>query len=167
MFGDDVAQLGGDRRRRFAGVSAWCFKVRLLDHLSALDNVALPLRINGGRDEQIRTCVSDMLKWLGLGDVIGARPPVLSMGQRQLVSVARGDHAPSLLLCDEPSNNIDGKLAGQLMHLFAQLCKLGTTVILATHSEDLVERYPHPVVRLAAGRLSGPVQPASALAAAD
>jgi cell division transport system ATP-binding protein len=169
MFGDDIAQLGGDRRaalRRRIGV---VFQdVRLLDHLSALDNVALPLRINGGRDEQIRTCVSDMLKWLGLGDAIDTRPPVLSMGQRRLVSVARAVITrPSLLLCDEPSNNVDGKLAGQLMHLFAQLCKLGTTVILATHSDELVERYPHPVVRLAAGRLSGPVQPASALAAAD
>jgi cell division transport system ATP-binding protein len=169
MFGEDVAQLRGERRaalRRRIGV---VFQdLRLLDHLSTLDNVALPLRINGGRDEQIRACVSDMLKWLGLREVIGARPTALSMGQRQLVSVARAVITrPSLLLCDEPTNNIDGKLAGQLMHLFAQLCKLGTTVILATHNEELVERYPHPVVRLAAGRLSGPVQPASALAAAD
>jgi cell division transport system ATP-binding protein len=169
MFGEDVAQLRGERRaalRRRIGV---VFQdVRLLDHLSALDNVALPLRINGGRGEEIYACASDMLKWLGLHDVIGARPTALSMGQRQLVSVARAVITrPSLLLCDEPTNNIDGKLARQLMHLFAQLCKVGTTVILATHSEDLIERYPHPVVRLAAGRLSGPVQPASALAAAD
>ena len=134
MFGEDVAQLRGERRaalRRRIGV---VFQdVRLLDHLSTLDNVALPLRINGGRGEQIHTCASDMLKWLGLADFIGARPAALSMGQRQLVSVARAVIArPSLLLCDEPTNNIDGKLAGQLMHLFAQLCKLGTTVILAT-----------------------------------
>jgi cell division transport system ATP-binding protein len=169
MFGEDVAQLRGERRaalRRRIGV---VFQdVRLLDHLSALDNVALPLRINGGRGEEIYACASDMLKWLGLHDVIGAPPTALSMGERQLVSVARAVITrPSLLLCDEPTNNIDGKLARQLMHLFAQLCKVGTTVILATHSEDLIERYPHPVVRLAAGRLSGPVQPASALAAAD
>jgi cell division transport system ATP-binding protein len=109
-----------------------------------------------------------MLEWLGLGDRIDARPTALSVGQRQLVSMARAVIArPNLLLCDEPVNHIDGKLAGQLMHLFAQLRKLGTTVIVATHSEDLVERHPHPVVRLAGGRLSGPVQPASALAAAD
>ena len=169
MFGEDVAQLRGERRaalRRRIGV---VFQdVRLLDHLSTLDNVALPLRINGGRGEQIRTCASDMLKWLGLADFIGARPAALSMGQRQLVSVARAVIArPSLLLCDEPTNNIDGKLAGQLLHLFAQLCKLGTTVILATHSDDLIERYSHPVVRLAAGRLIGTVQPAAVLTAAD
>ena len=169
MFGEDVAQLRGDRRaalRRRIGV---VFQdVRLLEHLSAFDNVAMPLRINGGRDDQVRSCVFDMLKWLGLREVAESRPPALSMGQRQLVCGARAVIArPSLLLCDEPTNNIDAKLAGQLMHLFAQLRKLGTTVILATHSEELVERYPHPLLRLAAGRLSGPVLPASALAAAD
>jgi cell division transport system ATP-binding protein len=62
---------------------------------------------------------------------------------------------------------MDAKLARQLMPLFAQLRKLGTTVILATHSEELVERYPHPVVHVAKGRLSGPVQASSILAAAD
>ena len=169
MFGEDVAQLRGERRaalRRRIGV---VFQdVRLLDHLSTLRQRGAAAAHQWGRDEQIRSCASDMLKWLGLADVIGARPTALSMGQRQLVSVARAVITrPSLLLCDEPTNNIDGKLAGQLMHLFAQLCKLGTTVILATHSEDLVERYPHPVLRLAAGRLIGTVQPASALAAAD
>jgi cell division transport system ATP-binding protein len=169
MFGDDVAQLRGDRRAAVRRRIGMVFQdVRLLDHLTTLDNVALPLRINGGRDEQIRSCVTDMLTWLGLKDVIDARAPTLSMGQRQLVSVARAVITrPDLLLCDEPINNIDGKHARQLMHLFTQLRKLGTTVILATHSEDLVERYPHPVVHLAEGRLSGPVQASSILAAAD
>lgn len=169
MFGDDVAQLRRDRRAAVRRRIGMVFQdVRLLDHLSTFDNVALPLRINGGRDEQIRSCVSDMLKWLDLGDVIDARPTALSMGQRQLVSIARAVITrPNLLLCDEPINNIDARLARQLMHLFAQLRKLGTTVILATHSEDLVERYPHPVVHVAEGRLSGPVQASSRLAAAD
>lgn len=169
LFGEDVAQLSRDRRavlRRRIGV---IFQdLRLLDHLSVLDNVALPLRINGGRDEQIQSGVSDLLRWLGLRGVMEARPSVLSMGQRQLVAVARAVITrPRLLLCDEPFNNLDDARAARLMHLFAQLCKLGTTVILATSSEDMVERHPRPVLRIAAGRLRGPLHPAPALAAAD
>jgi cell division transport system ATP-binding protein len=109
-----------------------------------------------------------MLIWLGLGHVIHVKPTSLSMGQRQLVSVARAVITrPSLLLADEPTSNMDGKIARRLMHLFTQLCSLGTTVVLSTHSEDLIERYPHPVLHLAQGRLTGPLQPLSALAAAD
>jgi cell division transport system ATP-binding protein len=169
MFGDDVAELSRDRlaalRRRIGMVFQ---DIRLIDHLSAFDNVALPLRINGGEDEQIGTFVSEMLTWLGLGDVIDAKPTKLSMGQRQLVGVARAVITrPNLLLADEPTSNMDGRIARRLMHLFTQLCRLGTTVVLSTHSEDLVERYPHPILHLAGGRLKGPVQPLSALAAAD
>ncbi len=169
MFGDDVAQLSRDRlaamRRRIGMVFQ---DVRLIDHLSTFDNVALPLRINGGKGEQIGSVVSEMLTWLGLGDVVHAEPATLSMGQRQLVSVARAVITrPNLLLADEPTSNMDGKLARRLMHLFTQLCRLGTTVVLSTHSEDLVERYPHPILHLAEGRLRGPAQAPSILAAAD
>lgn len=169
LFGEDVAQLKRDRlaamRRRIGMVFQ---DVRLIDHLSAFDNVALPLRINGGQGEQIGSVVSEMLTWLGLGEVVDAKPATLSMGQRQLVSVARAVIArPNLLLADEPTSNMDGKLARRLMRLFTQLCNLGTTVVLSTHSEDLVERYPHPMLHLVDGRLRGPAQAPSILAAAD
>ena len=169
MFDQEVGRLSRNRvaalRRRIGMVFQ---DVRLLDHLSAFDNVALPLRINGGRDEQIGSLVSEMLTWFGLGDVIDAKPTSLSMGQRQLVGIARAVITrPHLLLCDEPTSNIDGTLTRRLMHLFAQLRKLGTTVVLATHSGDLVERYPRPVLHIAEGRLSAPVQARSGLAAAD
>jgi cell division transport system ATP-binding protein len=169
LFGDDAALLPRDRlaavRRRIGMVFQ---DVRLIDHLSTFDNVALPLRISGARDEQIAGFVSEMLIWLGLGHLIHVKPTSLSMGQRQLVSVARAVITrPNLLLADEPTSNMDGKIARRLMHLFTQLCSLGTTVVLSTHSEDLVERYPHPVLHLAQGRLAGPLQPLSALAAAD
>ena len=90
------------------------------------------------------------------------------MGQRQLVAVARAVVTrPNLLLCDEPTSNIDNKIARRLMHLFTQLSKLGTTVVISTHNEDLVERYAHPVLHMTEGRLSGPVFEAEKMAAAD
>jgi cell division transport system ATP-binding protein len=169
LFGRDLASLRRDEltalRRRIGMVFQ---DVRLLDHLSAFDNVALPLRINGGQDDQIGGFVSEMLAWLGLSNAIDAKPPTLSMGQRQLIAVARAVIVrPNLLLCDEPTSNLDSKLARRLMHLFSQLRKLGTTVVLSTHSEDLVERYPHPVLRVNEGRLKGPLPPPAAMAAAD
>ncbi len=132
LFGRDVASLSRDElsalRRRIGMVFQ---DVRLLDHLSAFDNVALPLRINGGQDDQIGGFVSEMLVWLGLSGAIEAKPPNLSMGQRQLIAVARAVIVrPNLLLCDEPTSNLDSKLARRLMHLFTQLRKLGTTVVV-------------------------------------
>ena len=169
LFGRDVLSLNRDDlsalRRRIGMVFQ---DVRLLDHLSAFDNVALPLRINGGQDDQIGGFVSEMLVWLGLSGAIEAKPPNLSMGQRQLIAVARAVIVrPNLLLCDEPTSNLDTKLARRLMHLFTQLRKLGTTVVLATHSDDLVDRYRHPVLRLVDGYLRGPLSAPAALAAAE
>lgn len=169
MFDKDVATMNRAEltaQRRRIGMIFQDF--RLLDHLSAFDNIALPLRINGGQDEQIGGFVSEMLGWLGLAELIEARPPTLSMGQRQLVAVARAVVTrPNLLLCDEPTSNIDSRVARRLMHLFTQLSKLGTTVVISTHNEDLVERYAHPVLHLDKGRLSGPVFAAEKMAAAD
>ena len=169
LFERNVASLRRDEltaaRRRIGIVFQ---DARLLDHLSAYDNVALPLRINGAEDEQIGGFVMEMLAWLGLSAVVDVKPPHLSMGQRQLIAVARAVIIrPNLLLCDEPTSNLDSKLARRLMHLFTQLRKLGTTVVLATHSDDLVERYRHPVLRIAEGRLRGPLPPPAALAAAE
>jgi cell division transport system ATP-binding protein len=169
LFDRDVGNLARDELSAFRRRIGMVFQdVRLLDHLSAFDNVALPLRISGGQDDQIGGFVSEMIAWLNLSHAIDAKPPTLSMGQRQLIAVARAVITrPNLLLCDEPTSNVDTKLARRLMHLFAQLCKLGTTVVLATHSDDLVERYPHPILHMAKGRLRGPVPAPATMAAAD
>ena len=169
LFERNVASLARDEltaaRRRIGIVFQ---DARLLDHLSAYDNVALPLRINGAEDGQIGGFVMEMLAWLGLSAAVDVKPPNLSMGQRQLIAVARAVIIrPNLLLCDEPTSNLDSKLARRLMHLFTQLRKLGTTVVLATHSDELVERYRHPVLRIADGQLRGPLPAPAALAAAE
>ena len=169
MFGEDVGRLDQDRRAAVRRRIGLVFQdVRLLDHLSVSDNVALPLRLSGRDDHQSARLVSEMLAWFGLGEVAGASPTTLSMGQRQMVNVARAVVTrPDLLLCDEPTADVDGKLERRLMHLFTKLGKLGATVVLATHSESLVERYPHPILQVAGGRVSGPAPAPSTLAAAE
>jgi cell division transport system ATP-binding protein len=157
LFGQDVASLSHAERTALRRRIGMVFQDRrLLDHLSAYDNVALPLRINGAREDQVEGFVPELLTWFGLGAVADAKPPNLSVGQRQLIAVARAVVIrPGLLLCDEPTSNLDSSRAGRVIHLFTQLCKLGTTVVLATHSEGLVKRYRHPVLRLIDGHIQG------------
>ena len=153
LFGRDIATARpGDlpALRRRIGVVFQDF--RLLDHLSALDNVALPLRISGVRKEQIKAHVVELLRWVGLDDHLDARPPTLSGGQQQRVAVARAViNRPSLLLADEPTGNIDDKIAMRVLYLFEELNKVGTTVVIATHNEALVNRFSYPRLHLADG----------------
>ena len=133
---------------------------RLLDHLSAFDNVALPLRVGGAREDEIKKNVEELLVWVGLKDHMHARPPTLSGGQQQRVSIARAVIArPRLLLADEPTGNLDDKLALRLMYLFEELNKLGTTLVIATHNEQLVKQMGHRVLALKDGHLN--IRPAS------
>jgi cell division transport system ATP-binding protein len=141
--------------------------LRLLDHLSAFNNVALPLRINGGQDAQIGEVVAEMMGWLGLAELRDSAPRDLSMAQRQLVAVARAVIArPGLLLCDEPTSHLDDKLARRIMHLLGQLSRLGSMVVLATRDRDLMERHRYPVLRISRGRMTRPTAMAAPLAAA-
>ena len=156
LFGSDIATT---RRRelpplrRKVGVVFQDY--RLLDHLSAFDNVALPLRIAGIGESEIRKNVPELLAWVGLKDHMHARPPTLSGGQQQRVSIARAVIArPRLLLADEPTGNLDDALAVRLLYLFEELNKLGTTVVVASHNQNLVKRLGHPVLSLNAGRLA-------------
>jgi cell division transport system ATP-binding protein len=156
LFGRDVATLRRDELpalRRRIGVVFQDF--RLLGHLSAFDNVALPLRIAGAREDQIREHVSELLKWVGLGDHLDALPAILSGGQKQRVAIARAVITrPRLLLADEPTGNVDPEVGVRLLYLFEELNKIGTTVLIATHNEALAARFDRPVMRLDDGTLS-------------
>ncbi len=130
---------------------------RLLGHLTALENVALPLRIAGVADKQIRRHVSELLRWVGLADHIDAFPSTLSGGQKQRVAIARAVVArPSLLLADEPTGNVDDAIGMRLMYLLEELNKIGTTVVVATHNEALVDRFDHLRIHLSDGELTTP-----------
>jgi len=156
LFGRDVAGLSRDDRallRRRIGVVFQDF--RLLDHLTVVENVALPLRVTGQKGQKIHEHVTELLTWVGLADQLNAYPATLSGGQQQRVAIARAVIArPSLLLADEPTGNVDDRLAVRLLYLFEELNKLGTTVLIATHNESLVARFNHPVLRLKDGSLT-------------
>jgi cell division transport system ATP-binding protein len=112
---------------------------RLIRHLSAFDNVALPLRIAGATESEVEGPVREMLAWVGLADRASARPPTLSGGEQQRVAIARAViNRPELLVADEPTGNVDAEMANRLMHLFSALNRLGTTVVIATHDVGLI-----------------------------
>jgi cell division transport system ATP-binding protein len=142
------------RLRRRIGVVFQDF--RLLPHLSAFDNVALPLRIAGRPEGQIRADVGEMLRWVGLTKQAGVLPAALSGGEQQRMAIARAViNRPSLLLADEPTGNLDDAQAERLMQLLKELNRLGTTIVVATHNDALVGRHPSPALRLEHGRLAG------------
>jgi cell division transport system ATP-binding protein len=155
LFGRDIQstprhELPAMRRR----VGVVFQEFRLLNHLSAFDNVALPLRVAGARKSDIQKHVVELLSWVGLKDHLDARPPTLSGGQQQRVSIARAVISrPKLLLADEPTGNVDDRLGIRLMHLFEELNKLGTTVVIATHNSHLVEQMGFPKMYLDEGWL--------------
>jgi cell division transport system ATP-binding protein len=155
LFDQNVARLARGELallRRRIGVVFQDF--RLVDHLSAFDNVALPLRIAGVQEARIKAHVGELLHWVGLGDSQDVLPATLSGGQKQRVAIARAVIAgPSLLLADEPTGNVDDAMADRLMRLFEEMNRSGTTLVLATHNEALVARRPHPRLFLDGGRL--------------
>lgn len=156
LFGQDVTAAPRHRLpaiRRRLGVVFQDF--RLLDHLSALDNVALPLRVAGASEAEIQRHVPELLSWVGLANHMNAKPSVLSGGQKQRVAIARAVITrPDLLVADEPTGNVDDRTALRLMHLFREMNRLGTTIVIATHNEQLVRQLKHPCLHLEGGHLS-------------
>ena len=155
LFSEDLAtarrsDLPALRRR--IGVVFQDF--RLLSHLSAYVNVALPLRLAGKRESEYARDVRELLSWVGLGDRMSAKPATLSGGEQQRVAIARAVVArPDLLIADEPTGNVDPEMGAKLIRLFAELNRLGTTVLIATHDRMLVEATRGREIRLVEGRV--------------
>ena len=156
MFGQDIATLPRAElpplRRRIGVVFQ---EFRLLDHLTTYENVALPLKIQGKRENSYRADVEELLAWVGLGDRMNARPPTLSGGEKQRAAIARAVVAqPEVLLADEPTGNVDPEMGQRLLRLFVELNRLGTSVLIATHDRALVESAGAPELVLRDGRLA-------------
>jgi cell division transport system ATP-binding protein len=159
LFGEDMVTLPRDRLpgfRRRIGVVFQDF--RLVPHLTAFDNVALPLRIAGLTESDLRGPVQEMLDWVDLSDRADALPQHLSGGEQQRVAIARAVIGrPELLVADEPTGNVDPDMAVRLLQLFEGLNRIGTTVVVATHDVHLMNRVPGAhLMRVAKGRLADP-----------
>lgn len=129
-------------RQRIGMVFQDCY---LLNHLTLVENVALPLRIRGIEQSQALYNATEMLSWVGLGRYINHYPDVLSGGQRQRAAIARAViNRPALLLADEPTGNVDKENAAKILHLFEELNKRGTAIIFATHDRSLAASYAYP-----------------------
>jgi cell division transport system ATP-binding protein len=159
MFGSDAITMPRNRLpalRRRIGVVFQDF--RLIPHLSAFDNVSLPLRVSGVAESDLKKPVCNMLEWVGLSGRMDAHPPTLSGGEQQRVAIARAVIArPDILDADEPTGNVDPDMAVKLLRLFEALNGLGTTVVVATHDVHLLQKVPDSLImRLDKGRLSDP-----------
>ena len=160
MFGKDMITLPRGRLpdfRRRLGVVFQNF--RLVQHLSAFDNVALPLRLAGTDEGKVVRSVTDMLEWVGLSHRLHAIPETMAGGEQQRVAIARAVIArPQVLIADEPTGNVDPEMALKLLRLFEALNnRVGTTVIVATHDVHLLKKVPDSLImRLNKGRLSDP-----------
>lgn len=153
MFGQNINKLErGEiaKIRQRIGVVFQDF--RLMNHLSAFDNVALPLRLQGKDEKEINNNVHELLDWVGLEDFKHSLPTTLSGGQQQRIAIARAVVTkPRLLLADEPTGNLDDEIGFKLMKLFEQLNRMGTTIVIATHSQHIMERFQHKKLVLESG----------------
>jgi cell division transport system ATP-binding protein len=119
-------------------------------------NVALPLQILGLDKQEIADRVGVALERVSLSDKSAQFPGDLSTGQQQRVGIARAVvHRPALLLADEPTGNLDPRLAAEIMGVFEDINRLGTTVLIASHDLALIARMRHRMLTLQRGRLIG------------
>lgn len=156
LSGQALYQLDEDaraaHRARHVGFVFQSFQ--LIAHLSALENVMLPLELRA--DPQARAKASAMLERVGLGKRLGQRPALLSGGEQQRVALARAFVVrPDILMADEPTGSLDHATGRAVMDLMFELNREnGTTLVLVTHDSGIAERCARQV-RITAGELSG------------
>jgi len=133
--------------RRKIGVVYQDFK--LLNTKTIFDNVAFPLDIQGLKSETVKRKTWQVLKWVGLLQKNDAYPETLSGGEQQRVAIARAIiTSPLILLADEPTGNLDNKLAWEIMKLFKAINLRGTTVVIATHNDSMARKFSDRIIEL-------------------
>jgi cell division transport system ATP-binding protein len=133
---------------------------KLLPRLSALENVALAAEVVGVSKSESQIKAYRLLRELGLREKYDAKPVTLSGGEQQRVAIARAlMNDPMLVLADEPTGNLDGDMAEEIMKLFLRIRERGTTLIIASHDTGLLKRYGTRVLSIKRGRLEHDSQP--------
>jgi cell division transport system ATP-binding protein len=133
---------------------------KLLLNRTVMENVALPLQVQGVGADEIRARTFELLQYVGLEYKMQRKPLELSGGEQQRVAIARAMVVrPKLLLADEPTGNLDYNLALEIMEMFSRINKEGTTVLVATHDRELVEQVPHRVIALENGHMVSDSRP--------
>lgn len=154
--GVDISKLPRNRvpmLRRNIGVVFQDFK--LLPRRTVGENVAMTLEVVGAPKDQVRRRVAAVLGVVGLKGREDALPAQLSGGEQQRVAVARAlVNDPALLLADEPTGNLDGAMAIEVMEILQAINLRGTTVLVATHDVGLMDRFPYRRIRFENGRLT-------------
>jgi putative ABC transport system ATP-binding protein len=166
LDGRNVAELDRDEqallRNRAIGFVFQGFN--LLQRMTLLDNVALPLIYSGVEREERQRRAGDLLNKVGLGNYLDAMPNKISGGQQQRVAIARAlVNRPRLILADEPTGNLDSHTSEEIMALFETLNREGITIVLVTHEADIAH-HAQRQVRFFDGRIVSD-QPTKALAA--
>jgi len=159
LNGKDVSKMHDDElaeiRNKEIGFVFQTFN--LLPRTTALDNVALPMVYAGFSKSERKVRAEEVLNQVGLSDRMDHQPNQLSGGQRQRVAVARAlVNNPSIILADEPTGNLDSKTSEEIMKLFGDIHKLGNTVIVVTHEEE-VAAYAHRIIRLRDGLIESDI----------
>ena len=127
---------------------------KLLEQRTVFENVALPLLVSGYAVEEIRNRVHASLDLVNLLDKSNRRPPALSGGEQQRVGIARAlVHKPQLIIADEPTGNLDSKLAWEIMKLFVRLQQVGISILIASHDQYLIKKIGCRVLVLKQGVL--------------
>jgi cell division transport system ATP-binding protein len=128
---------------------------KLLPDRSAAENVAYALKVQGEGSSSIRRKVPEVLNLVGLAHKMSSLPDELSGGEQQRVSIARAvvNHPP-LLICDEPTGNLDPDTSVGIMQLLYRINRAGTTVVMATHDREMVDKMRRRVIALDDGRLA-------------
>jgi cell division transport system ATP-binding protein len=155
VSGRDLGRLRGSKvplLRRNLGCVFQDFK--LLPNRSAYDNVAYALKVQGENRNAIRKKVPEVLNLVGLADKMSSLPDELSGGEQQRVSIARAVvNRPPLLICDEPTGNLDPDTSVGIMQLLYRINRAGTTVLMATHDREMVDKMRRRVIALEDGVL--------------